>query len=369
MAGTLIPPDMYWDRRVETMERSALERLQLKRLKTTLRRVEKSVPFYQQKFAERGRGGQGHPVAGGRAPAALHHRGRPARHLSRGPAGGALRPSCCACTPPAAPPASPRRSSSRASDVDNAAELIARCLVMTGVTGGGRLPEHDDLRPVHRRRWSCTTARRRSAAWSSRPAPATPSGSSCSCRTSAPPPSTSRPATPSTSPASSRAKASTRAATWPSARPSSAPSPTPRRPAARSSRPSACDVYNSYGLSEMNGPGVAFECEHKDGMHLWEDNYLLEIIDPDTGEPLPDGRNGRAGADHPVPRGHAHPALPHARHHLHHPRALPLRPHPSPPQPHHRPLRRHAHHARREHLPAADRAACSCASRRSAATT
>ena len=41
-----------------------------------------------------------------------------------------------------------------------------------------------------------------------------------------------------------------------------------------------CDVYNSYGLTEMNGPGVAFECEHKCGMHLWEDNFLMEIVDP-----------------------------------------------------------------------------------------
>ncbi len=53
-----------------------------------------------------------------------------------------------------------------------------------------------------------------------------------------------------------------------------------------------CEVYNSYGLTEMNGPGVAFECEHKAGMHLWEDNYILEIIDPKTGEPLPDGQTG-----------------------------------------------------------------------------
>ncbi len=52
------------------------------------------------------------------------------------------------------------------------------------------------------------------------------------------------------------------------------------------------DVYNSYGLTEMNGPGVAFECEHKAGMHLWEDNFLLEIINPKTGEPLPDGETG-----------------------------------------------------------------------------
>jgi phenylacetate-CoA ligase len=52
------------------------------------------------------------------------------------------------------------------------------------------------------------------------------------------------------------------------------------------------DVYNCYGLSEMNGPGVAFECEHKQGLHLWEDNFLPEIIDPDTGGPVPDGEPG-----------------------------------------------------------------------------
>ena len=52
------------------------------------------------------------------------------------------------------------------------------------------------------------------------------------------------------------------------------------------------DVYNSYGLTEMNGPGVAFECEGKCGMHLWEDNFVLEIINPATGEPVDDGQTG-----------------------------------------------------------------------------
>jgi phenylacetate-CoA ligase len=52
------------------------------------------------------------------------------------------------------------------------------------------------------------------------------------------------------------------------------------------------DVYNSYGLSEMNGPGVAFECMEKNGMHLWEDNFILEIIDPETGETVPEGEKG-----------------------------------------------------------------------------
>jgi phenylacetate-CoA ligase len=52
------------------------------------------------------------------------------------------------------------------------------------------------------------------------------------------------------------------------------------------------DIYNCYGLSEMNGPGVAFECICKNDPHVWEDGYIVEIIDPVTGEALPDGRQG-----------------------------------------------------------------------------
>jgi phenylacetate-CoA ligase len=51
-------------------------------------------------------------------------------------------------------------------------------------------------------------------------------------------------------------------------------------------------VFNCYGLSEMNGPAVAFECAERNGMHLWEDNYILEILDPDTLEPVPPGEKG-----------------------------------------------------------------------------
>ncbi|GHV85040.1 phenylacetate-coenzyme A ligase [Spirochaetia bacterium] len=54
----------------------------------------------------------------------------------------------------------------------------------------------------------------------------------------------------------------------------------------------AIDVYNSYGLSEMNGPGVAFECQCKNGLHLWEDGYIAEIINPDTLEPAAEGERG-----------------------------------------------------------------------------
>ena len=51
-------------------------------------------------------------------------------------------------------------------------------------------------------------------------------------------------------------------------------------------------AYDIYGLTEISGPGVAFECSEQSGMHINEDNFIAEIIDPETGEPLPDGEVG-----------------------------------------------------------------------------
>lgn len=51
-------------------------------------------------------------------------------------------------------------------------------------------------------------------------------------------------------------------------------------------------AYNCFGMSEMSGPGVAFECPEQNGLHLWEDCYIMEIIDPETLEPVPDGEIG-----------------------------------------------------------------------------
>ncbi|MBO6140703.1 MAG: phenylacetate--CoA ligase [Ruminococcus sp.] len=51
-------------------------------------------------------------------------------------------------------------------------------------------------------------------------------------------------------------------------------------------------AYDIYGLTETSGPGVAFECECQTGMHINEDNFIAEIIDPDTGEVLPEGSKG-----------------------------------------------------------------------------
>ena len=51
-------------------------------------------------------------------------------------------------------------------------------------------------------------------------------------------------------------------------------------------------AYNSFGMSEMCGPGVAFECPEQNGLHIWEDYYIVEIVDPQTLEPVPDGEVG-----------------------------------------------------------------------------
>ena len=51
-------------------------------------------------------------------------------------------------------------------------------------------------------------------------------------------------------------------------------------------------AYDIYGLTELAGPGVSFECEAQTGMHINEDHYIAEIIDPDTGEVLPEGTYG-----------------------------------------------------------------------------
>ena len=51
-------------------------------------------------------------------------------------------------------------------------------------------------------------------------------------------------------------------------------------------------AYNSFGMSEMCGPGVAFECREQNGLHICEDYYIVEIVDPETLRPVPDGEVG-----------------------------------------------------------------------------
>ncbi|MDR2203303.1 MAG: phenylacetate--CoA ligase [Nitrososphaerota archaeon] len=52
------------------------------------------------------------------------------------------------------------------------------------------------------------------------------------------------------------------------------------------------EAFDIYGLTELCGPGVSVECPEHSGLHIWEDHFIVEIINPDTGEPLPDGQEG-----------------------------------------------------------------------------
>lgn len=51
-------------------------------------------------------------------------------------------------------------------------------------------------------------------------------------------------------------------------------------------------AYDIYGLSEIYGPGVGIECECQEGLHIWEDHFIVEIVDPDTLLPVPEGEEG-----------------------------------------------------------------------------
>ena len=52
------------------------------------------------------------------------------------------------------------------------------------------------------------------------------------------------------------------------------------------------ELYDIYGLTEIYGPGIGINCEYNEGMHYWDDYLYLEVIDPKTGEPVPDGEMG-----------------------------------------------------------------------------
>ena len=66
--------------------------------------------------------------------------------------------------------------------------------------------------------------------------------------------------------------------------------PTRRGPS--SSERTGMSASDIYGLSEVIGPGVSYECWNKDGLHISEDHFLVEVVDPQTGEPVPEGKEG-----------------------------------------------------------------------------
>jgi phenylacetate-CoA ligase len=286
MKGT----SMFWDKDVETIDRPSLEKLQLKRLRATLKRVSAQVPFYQEKFRE-------HRVklSSIKSPEAM--RSLPfttnADLRANYPAGMVATPrdQVVRLHTSSGTTGKPKALFFSREDVDQAAELIARCLVMTGVTRQdvlqnmmtyglftGALVMHYGAEKV-----------------GVLVIPAGPGNSEkqlllmTDFRTSI------IHTTPSYAlyfadylekkGVNARRDLALRKA-FVGAEPYSEET---RR---KIEEAFGIDVYNSYGLSEMNGPGVAFECEAKQGMHLWEDNFIFEIVNPQTGEPVPDGEPG-----------------------------------------------------------------------------
>ncbi|HVM60034.1 MAG TPA: phenylacetate--CoA ligase [Verrucomicrobiae bacterium] len=281
---------LYWDQKAETINRAELEALQLKRLQSTLRRVVRNVPFYQKKLAE-----------GGVTPRHIQSLAD-ARRLpfttnadlrETYPAGllAVPREDALRLHTSSGTTGKPKALFFSRKDVNNAAELIARCLVMTGVTRHdvlqnmmtyglftGALVMHYGAEKV-----GCLVI------------PAGPGNSEKQVLLMQDFRTTVIHVTPSYAlyladflekkGVDPRRDLALRKAFVGA----EAHTEETRR---KIEQALGVDVYNSYGLSEMNGPGVAFECEHKCGMHLWEDNYLLEIVDPKTGEPLPDGQTG-----------------------------------------------------------------------------
>ena len=292
LAVTSVTPlaNMFWDQAAETIARPTLEQLQLKRLQDTLQRVAHRVPFYQQRFSERGitpaqikslADLRRLPFTTGDDLRAVYPDGMLAvardesvrLHTSSGTTG------------------KPKAIFFSRRDVDNAAELIARSLVMTGITKqdvfqnmmsyglftGGLVMHYGAEKvgclvipagPGSSERQVMLMQDFRTTAVHILPSYALYLASFLEQRGLDP-----------------RRDLALRKA-FVGAEPHTEET---RR---RIEQAFGCDVYNSYGLTEMNGPGVAFECEHKAGLHLWEDNYILEIINPATGESLPEGQTG-----------------------------------------------------------------------------
>ena len=281
---------MFWDQPVETISRAGLERLQLKRLQETVQRVAAHVPFYQQKFAEM----QVKPEDI-RTLDDLHRlpfttnadlRANYPTGMLAVPLSEALRLHTSSGTT-----GKPKALFFSREDVDNSADLCARAFVMTGATKKdvfqnmmtyglftGALVMHYGAEKV-----GCLVI------------PAGPGNSERQLmlmqdfRTSII----------HTTPSFALYLAGVMEKRGMDPRRDLAlrkafigAEPYTEATRRKIELALGLSVFNSYGLSEMNGPGVAFECPRRHGMHLWEDHFLMEIIDPATGEPMPDGHSG-----------------------------------------------------------------------------
>jgi phenylacetate-CoA ligase len=281
---------MFWQKDIETISRKALEELQLKKLKQTVRNAYKNIPFYKESFSKSGT--QPKDITSLKDITKLPFTTREdlrdnypfgmlavakeqvvRLHTSSGTTG------------------KPKAIFFSKKDVDRAAELIARCLVMTGIkkddvlqnmmTYGlftGALVMHYGAEkvgvlvipagPGNTKRQIALMQDFKTTTLHLTPSYALYLASFMGKEGLVP-----------------KRDLSLRRAYMGS-------EPYSEETRDKIEKFFGIDVYNSYGLSEMNGPGVAFECIYKNGMHLWEDNFIIEIIDPDTGKKVPDGEKG-----------------------------------------------------------------------------
>jgi len=272
------------------MGRSELEKLQLKRLQATVRRIAASVPFYQQKFAERGlKPGDIKSLEDLRKlpfTTSADLRATYPKGLVIGKEGELLRLHTSSGTT-----GKPKALFFSRKDVNNAAELMARCFTMTGLTDRdifqnmmtyglftGALVTHYGAEKV-----GCMVI------------PAGPGNTEKQLLLMQDFRTTAIHITPSyalyfATFLESKGIDPRRDLALKRAYVGAEPYTEETRRKIEDAL--GVDVYNCFGMSEMNGPGVAFDCEAKAGLHVWEDNYILEIVDPQTGEPMPDGQRG-----------------------------------------------------------------------------
>ena len=74
----------------------------------------------------------------------------------------------------------------------------------------------------------------------------------------------------------------------------------------------ARETFDIIGMTETGGPGLGIDCRARDGIHVWEDHYYCEVVDPATGAPRADGERGRAGGSDAHREGLPLDPLPHA---------------------------------------------------------
>ncbi len=281
---------MFWQKEIETIGRKALEELQLKRLKQTVQRAYKNIPFYRNKFSElkikpkditslkdiqklpfttRENLRENYPFG----LLAVEREQVVRLHTSSGTTG------------------KPKAIFFSKKDIDQAAELIARCLIMTGI-------KKDDVLQNMMTYGLFTGALIMHYGAEKVGVLVIPAGPGHTKRQIALMQdfkTTSLHLTPSY--ALYLADVMNKEGLDPKRdlflrRAYLGAEPYSEGTRRKIERFFSIDVYNSYGLSEMNGPGVAFECVEKNGMHLWEDNFIMEIINPETGKEVPEGEKG-----------------------------------------------------------------------------